>query len=71
MAKRNVVWLVVIVVVAIAVWIAAGWLPALIAAGAVLLLSEVVERSRRRQLARRDGRPAPSPLSNVAKRRKS
>lgn len=70
MAKRNVVWLVVIVVVGVVVWVAAGWLAGLVAAGAVLLVSEVFERARRRRAARSEGRPAPAPLSNVAKRRK-
>ena len=71
MAKRNVIWLVVIVVVGVVVWVATGWLTGLLAAGAVLVASEAFERARRRRLAQRAGKPAPSPLSNVAKRRKS
>lgn len=52
-STRNVVWLVIIVVVGIVVGIAAGpWWGVLAAAG-VLVVSEVVERGRRR--ARRTG----------------
>ena len=69
MAKRNLVWLVVIVVVGVVVWLAAGWVWGVVAAAVVLVTSEVFERARRRRLAQLSGRPAPSPLANVAKRR--
>ena len=49
MSKRNIVWLVAIVVVGVAVAFAAGWLWGLLAAVVVLVVSEVVERTRRRR----------------------
>ena len=47
MSKRNVVWLVIIVAVGVAVWVTAGVLWGLLAAGVVLAGSEVVERIAR------------------------
>ena len=47
MMKRNIVWLVVIIVVGLAVWRAAGIVAGLIAAGVTLAISEIVERLAR------------------------
>lgn len=64
-------WLIVIVLVAVIGSIAFdGVLWGVIGGVIALVVSEVSERIRRRRLARDEGRPAPSPLSNVAKRRK-
>ena len=59
MSRRNVIWLVAIVVVGAVVWIAAGWLWGLLAAVATLVVSEVVERRRRARLRRERGADAP------------
>ncbi|MCB0966453.1 MAG: hypothetical protein KDB37_06420 [Ilumatobacter sp.] len=66
MSKRNIVWLVAIVVVGVAVAFAAGWLWGLLAAVVVLVVSEVVERTRRR----RRGVSAPSVGAAIGSRRR-
>lgn len=43
-------WLVAIVAVGVVVWILGGWLWGLLAAVATLVVSEVVERSRRSRI---------------------
>ena len=48
-------WLVVIVVVGVAVGVVAGWLWGVVAAGATLVVSEVVERARRERKRRERG----------------
>ncbi len=50
MSKRNLVWLVVVVVVGATIGVAVGWLWGVLAAIATLVVSEVVERKRRRGL---------------------
>lgn len=53
MNKRNIVWLVAIVVVGVVGWIALTWWLGLAAAGVTLVVSEVVERAvRKRRRAR-------------------
>ena len=69
-SRRNLVWLAAIIVVAVVVWIAAGWLWGVLAGVATLVVSEVVERgARRRRIAERGGE-APSVRGTVDARRK-
>ena len=49
MSKRNMIWLVVVLVVGAVAWVAFGVVVGLIAAGAMLALSEVIERRARRK----------------------
>jgi hypothetical protein len=49
MSKRNIVWLVAIVVVGAISWIAVAWWFGLVAAGVALAVSEVVERGARKR----------------------
>ncbi len=49
MSKRNLVWLAAIVAVGAVLWIAFNWLWGVVGAIAVMALSEVVERSRRKK----------------------
>lgn len=55
MSKRNIAWLVAVVAVGIGVGIAAGWVWGVLAALATLMVSELVERSRRRRLRAAQG----------------
>lgn len=48
-SKRNIAWLIAIAVVAAIVWLAVGWVWGLVAGGAVLVVSEFVERAERRR----------------------
>lgn len=59
MSRRNVAWLVVIVAVGLVVGVFVGWLWGVLAALATLVVSEVVERSRRARLRRERGADAP------------
>ena len=52
MSKRNMIWLAVVVVVGVAGWLAIGIVAGLVAAAAVLAVSEVVERRARAQRRR-------------------
>ncbi len=49
MSKRNMIWLVVVLVIGALVWVVFGVVVGLIAAGAMLALSEVIERRARRK----------------------
>jgi nitrogen fixation protein FixH len=49
MSKRNVVWLVAIVVVGAIAWVAVTWWIGLVAAGATLAVSELFERAARKR----------------------
>ena len=61
MNKRNIVWLVAIVVVGAVGWIAVAWWLGLVAAGVTLVVSEVVERAaRKRRRAERGDDSTPS-----------
>ena len=71
MSRRNLAWLVAVIAVGIIVWIAAGLLWGVLAAIATLVLSEVVERIRRRRRAAAGGRPVPSVRSAIAGRRRT
>jgi hypothetical protein len=70
MSKRNIAWLVAIVVVGAIVWVAAGWLWGLIAAVAVLVVSELVERQARAKRQAERGVTPGSPLRDVVKSRR-
>ena len=72
MSKRNLMWLGAIVVVGVVVWIAAGLIWGLVAGAAVLVVSEVVERLRRRRRAQATGVPPRSvgDLIKVRRRRR-
>ena len=52
MSKRNMTWLAVVIVVGVLGWLAVGWLVGVIAAVAMLVVSEVVERRARAQRRR-------------------
>lgn len=56
MSKRNLIWLAIIVVVGLIFFLAISWVWGLIAAGVVLVISEIVERiHRQRRRAMREG----------------
>ena len=59
MTRRNLAWLVVIVVVGVAVGIASRWWLGVLAAVLVLVVSELVERTRRARVRRERGAGAP------------
>lgn len=59
MTRRNVTWLVVIVVVGVAVGALVGWLWGVLAAVATLVVSEVLERTRRARIRRERGADVP------------
>ncbi|NNE12729.1 MAG: hypothetical protein HKN41_10870 [Ilumatobacter sp.] len=69
MSRRNVIWLVAIVAIAIigSIVFDAVLLGVLIGL-AGLVVSEIVERARRRRLAAASGESAPRPLRNAIKR---
>ena len=46
-STRNLVWMVIVIVVGLAAFLSAGWKIGLAAAGAALVISEIVERSAR------------------------
>ncbi len=57
MSKRNLIWLVVVLAVGAIAWFAFGLVVGLIAAGAMLAVSEVIERrARSRRRAAQQGR---------------
>lgn len=70
MSKRNLVWLVAIVVVGAVAWITAGPLWGLVAAVATLLVSEVVERVVRARRRAVRGLAATSVRDGVEARRR-
>ena len=70
MSKRNLIWLVAIVVVTVVVWVAAGWLWGLLAGIATLVVSEVIERSARKRRVAASGADMPSVRSAIGDRRK-
>lgn len=71
MSKQNAAWAAAVVVVGAIVWIAAGAVWGLIAAGATLLVSEVVQRTlRMRRRAARGDTSSPSVGDAVKARRK-
>ncbi len=68
MSKRNLVWLAAIIAVGAVLWVTQGVLWGIVGAIAVLVVSEAIERSRRkRQRAARGAEPAPS-IFSVMKR---
>ncbi|HEY5662861.1 MAG TPA: hypothetical protein VIS05_02370 [Ilumatobacter sp.] len=71
MSKRNVAWLVVIVVVGVSVWAVAGFVWGLAAAAGTLILSEAIERVvRRRRRAARGHTGGPSLRDAIGTRRR-
>lgn len=71
MTKRNIAWLVAIVAVGVGVTLVAGVVWGLIAAGVVLVVSELVERAvRRKRRAARGASGAPSLGDAINSRRK-
>ena len=71
MSRRNVIWLVAIVVVGAVIWVAAGWLWGILAAVATLVVSEVVDRQRRARLRRERGADGPqASVRDVIKQRR-
>lgn len=63
MSKRNMTWLAVIIGVGVAVWLATSIVWGLIAAGVVLVVSEVVERTAR--IRRRGAKSAGTGVRDV------
>lgn len=49
MSKRNMIWLVAVLVIGVLAWVSVGPLAGLIAAGAMLAVSEFIERRARRK----------------------
>lgn len=71
-SKRNIAWLIVVVGVGILVGINAGWLWGIVAAIAVLALSESIERTRRKKLrAARGVTDAPHVRDAISSRKRS
>jgi hypothetical protein len=70
MSKRNLAWLVAIVVVGAVLWIAFNWLWGVVGAVVVLVLSEVVERSRRKKRRAARGDTSKQSVLGVAKRKR-
>ncbi len=68
MSKRNLIWLVAIIVVGVVVWIAAGFLWALLAAAVTLLASEAVERTARKRRVAAKGAGPIRPLRGALRR---
>lgn len=60
MTRRNVAWLVTIVVVGVLAGLRSGWAAGLLGALVVLVASEVYERARRARFRREHGAGAPS-----------
>lgn len=69
MTKRNLIWLATIIVVFGVVWVIAGAVPALIAAAATLVVSEVVERRARARRRVAHGQPAARSVGDVLRSR--
>lgn len=72
MNRRNLFWLVAIVVAGGVVWLLAGWVWGVLAGVATLVASEVVERRRRsrRRAARGDLGPQTSVRDVIKQRRR-
>lgn len=70
MSKRNLVWLVVIVGVTVIAWIALGALWGIVLGVATLVVSEAVERTRRRKRQIARGVEPTSPMRTAMTRRK-
>ncbi|MEJ7799507.1 MAG: hypothetical protein WKF60_03255 [Ilumatobacter sp.] len=68
MSKRNLIWLVAIIVVGVIVWIAAGFLWALLAAAVTLVASEAVERTARKRRVAAKGAAPIRPLRGALRR---
>ncbi|MEO6651829.1 MAG: hypothetical protein ABIP17_04135 [Ilumatobacteraceae bacterium] len=68
MSKRNTIWLVAIIVVAVVVWIAAGFLWALLAAAVTLVASEAIERTARKRRVAAKGADPIRPLRGALRR---
>ena len=71
MSKRNITWLIIVVVVGVVITAAAGFLWGLLAAAVTLAISEVIERQVRKQRrAARGVTDAPSFKDAISSRRK-
>lgn len=71
MSRRNIIWLVAVVAVGVVVGVIAGVLWGILAAVAVLVVSETIERTRRRRLrAARGVEGAPSVKDAITHRRR-
>ena len=71
MSKRNLIWLVAIVVVFVAVWLSTSFLWGLLSGAVMLVGSELVERgARKRRVAARGGDPL-TPVRSSIKRKRS
>lgn len=71
MSKRNLYWLVAVVVAGAVLWIAYGWIWGVVGAVAVLVASEVVERSRRKKRRAARGDTSKQSVLGVVKRDRS
>lgn len=71
MTKRNLVWMALVVVGLVVGWLIGGWVVGVLTALAVLIASEVVERTRRRRIATAAGTEVPSVRNAITSRRTS
>jgi hypothetical protein len=70
MSKRNIAWLVAVIVAGVVVWIAAGILWGLLAAVITLVASETIERAQRKKRRAARGETAAPRLSDAVKARR-
>lgn len=71
MSRRNMIWLGAVVVVGAVIGVTAGWVWGIVAAGAVLVFSEIVERARRQRLrSERGAEGVPSVRDAITHRRR-
>jgi hypothetical protein len=71
-SNRNIAWLIVVVGVGVLVGITTGWLWGVLAAVATLVVSESIERRRRKQIRAAKGiTDAPGVKGAIASRRRS
>ncbi len=70
MSKRNLTWLAAIIAVGVLLGVTAGWLWGLLAAGATLLASEVLERAVRRRRVAARGAERVRPVRGALRRKR-
>lgn len=71
MSKRNILWLIVVVAITVIVWIATSWIWGISAGIATLVVSELIERSRRSRRRAARGEIGAPRLSEALKSRRS
>ncbi|MEO6571068.1 MAG: hypothetical protein ABIO83_05925 [Ilumatobacteraceae bacterium] len=71
MSKRNILWLIVVGAITAIVWITTGWIWGILAGIATLVVSELIERSRRSRRRAARGETGAPRLSEALKSRRS